>query len=136
MKRPFPFPMTKRPDEMAIFPWRMGKCMVWDFKYSDIFASSHFDVSSSHFEKVAKQAKLTCKQLEWQYKEEMLLLFWDCVQGSTSGRDVLCVMLQSPFLFLCFIVMRAYYSYTIVETLVISVLFWIAPKYLTTIEVW
>ena len=58
----------KRPDGMTIFPWKMEKCMVWDFMCSDTFASSHLDVSSSHFGKVAEraeQAKLTkYEQLE------------------------------------------------------------------------
>ena len=62
----------KRPDGMSIFPCRIGKCMVWDFTCSDTFAPSHFDVSSSHFGKVAEraeQAKLTkYAQLEHDFE--------------------------------------------------------------------
>ena len=47
----------KRQDGMANFPWRMGKCMVWDFTRSDTFAPSQLNVSSSHFGKVAEQAE-------------------------------------------------------------------------------
>ena len=62
----------KRPDGMTIFPWRMEKCMVWDFTCSDTFASSHLEVSSDHFGKVAEraeQAKLTkYEQLERDFE--------------------------------------------------------------------
>ena len=62
----------KRPDGMTIFPWRMGKCMVWDFTCSDTFAPSHLEVSSNHFGKVAEraeQAKLTkYEQLERDFE--------------------------------------------------------------------
>ena len=52
----------KRPDGMTIFPWKMGKCMVWDFTCSDTFAPSHLEVSANLSGKVAEraeQAKLT-----------------------------------------------------------------------------
>ena len=43
--------------------------MVWDFTSSDTFASSHFDVSASHFGKGAEQAKLTkYEQLERDFE--------------------------------------------------------------------
>ena len=62
----------KRPDGMTIFPWRMGKCIVWDFMCSDTFAPSHLEVSSNHFGKVAEraeQAKLTkYEQLERDFE--------------------------------------------------------------------
>ena len=146
----------KRPDGMKIFPWRMGKCMVWDFMCSDTFAPSHLDVSSNHFGKVAEraeQAKLTkYEQLERDFEIVPICVEtmspWDpnglkfvhevgkriseesgeptstvflmqaigmaiqqgnaagvlgtVCKGSTSGRDVLFVMLQSPFSFVCF----------------------------------
>ena len=47
----------KRPDEMTIFPWKMGKCMVWDFTCIDTFAPSHLEVSANLSAKVAERAE-------------------------------------------------------------------------------
>ena len=52
----------KRPDGMTIFPWRMGKCMVWYFayRYSDTFASVAligYSTSSNLSEKVAERTE-------------------------------------------------------------------------------
>ena len=42
---------------MTIFPWRMGKRMVWDFTCSDTFAPSHLDTSPILCGKVVKWAE-------------------------------------------------------------------------------
>ena len=47
----------KRPDGMTIFPWKKGKCLVWDFTCSDTLAPSHISISSNQVAKVAENAK-------------------------------------------------------------------------------
>ena len=41
---------------MTIFPWKKGKCIVWDFTCSDTFAPSHLNISSILSVKVAERA--------------------------------------------------------------------------------
>ena len=49
----------KRPDGMTIFPWSVGKCLVWDFTCSDTLAASHIAASSVQPGKVAEHAEQT-----------------------------------------------------------------------------
>ena len=47
----------KRLDGMTIFPWSVGKCLVWDFTCSDTLAASHIAASSDQPGKVAERAE-------------------------------------------------------------------------------
>ena len=44
---------------MTIFPWSVGKCLVWDFTCSDTLAASHIAASSVQPGKVAELAEQT-----------------------------------------------------------------------------
>ena len=47
----------KRPDGMSLFPWKNGKCLLWDFTCSDTLAPSYVDGSANKAGKAAKEGE-------------------------------------------------------------------------------
>ena len=46
-----------RPDGMSLYPWKNGKCLVWDFTCSDTMASSYIVNSAKKAGKAAKEGE-------------------------------------------------------------------------------
>ena len=46
-----------QPDGLTLFPWSMGKCLVWDFTCHDTLCPSNLHLSSSAAGKAAEKAE-------------------------------------------------------------------------------
>ena len=49
----------RRPDGITTFPWKHGKCLVWDATVVDAFSKSHIIASSIESESSAKSAEIS-----------------------------------------------------------------------------
>ena len=47
----------KRPDGMTMYPWKNGKCLLWDYTCSDTHAPSHLIASAKEAGKAAKEGE-------------------------------------------------------------------------------
>ena len=56
----------KRPDGLSLFPFKLGKCLIWDSTVVDTLAASYVDQTARHPGKAAEKAEL--KKLD-QYQE-------------------------------------------------------------------
>ena len=56
----------KRPDGLSLFPFKRGKCLIWDSTVVDTLAASYVDQTARHSGKAAEKAEL--KKLD-QYQE-------------------------------------------------------------------
>ena len=69
----------KRPDGMTIFPWKKGRCLVWDFTCSDTLAPSHIASSSKEVSKIAEN-KENFKLSKYSKLQESYLVVPVCVE--------------------------------------------------------
>ena len=47
----------KRPDGLTLYPWSMGRCLVWDYTNRDTLAQSNIQLSSQEAGKLAMKAE-------------------------------------------------------------------------------
>ena len=69
----------KRPDGLTLFPWKSGKCMVWDYTCSFTVAASHIDTSSSGSGKIASIAEAN-KLRKYENVQESFEVIPVCVE--------------------------------------------------------
>ena len=69
----------KRPDGPTIFPWKKGRCLVWDFTCSDTLAPSHIASSSKEVSKIAEN-KENFKLSKYSKLQESYLVVPVCVE--------------------------------------------------------
>ena len=49
---------SKRPDGLSLFPFKVGKCLIWDLTVVDTLAASYVDQTARHPGKAAEKAEL------------------------------------------------------------------------------
>ena len=64
---------------MTIFPWKNGKCLVWDFTCSDTLAPSHISTSSNQAAKVGENAE-NLKLTKYAQLEDAYIVVPICVE--------------------------------------------------------